>query len=255
MYHFSKLRHTNPRSPHVRFQKLSLNTSRGILAKKTLLDFKGLFMGNLTQNLFFHAILLLIVGCVLWFFYKDQPKKTKLSILNHFTDLLFYFVAAVFGTNLVLNFREILAVPYRALIFSSNVVAIATFLITVYAGITYGERFWTQGNQAKSTTQLFLFIGLVNHVYLYFIYSSRQSVLFIAFFIVLLVLTSSPNLWYKIDPLLLLLGAGLTHYIFMGEGAMLYLNFAVYRFQFLIHVLTLALILYLQRRKQPSKQT
>lgn len=90
-------------------------------------------MRNVTQNLFFHAILILFVGSIVWFFYTDQSNKIKFSILNHFTDLVIYVGLALFGTNVVLNFREILAVPYRALFFSSNVVAIATFIIAIYA--------------------------------------------------------------------------------------------------------------------------
>lgn len=212
-------------------------------------------MGNITQNLFFHSILILLVGSVAWFFYTDQPKKIKYSILNHFTDLLFYFLLALFGTNFVFNFREIMVVPYQALVFSSNVLAVATIIITVYIGVTYGERFWTQADKMKSAIQLFLFVGLVNHIYLYFIYSRLQSILFIGFYILLLGLTSSLNFMIKIDPLLLLLGAGITHFFLMGDRAVLYFNFAFYRGPFLLILVTLISILYLQRRKLQSKQT
>lgn len=212
-------------------------------------------MQNITQNLFFHAILILFSGSTLWFFYTDPSKKAKFSILNHFTDLIFYFALAVFGINVVFHFREILAVPYRALIFSADVVALATFILTIYAGIKYGERLWSQADKAKSVVQLFLFLGLVNHSYLYFIYTSMRSILFIGFFILILGLTSNTKLMSKIDPLVLLLGAGLTHALLMGDRAVLYFNFVFYRMPFLIILSSLTLILFLQRRKLQSNQT
>lgn len=212
-------------------------------------------MRNITQNLFFHAILILLVGSIAWYFYTDQSKKTKLSILNHFTDLIYYFVWALFGINVIFNLREIIAVPYRAIIFSSDAVAIATFIVTVYAGITYGDRFWARPTQAKSAVQLFLFIGLVNHIYLYFIYSNVRSIFFIGYFILLLGLTSSTRFMRTIDPSFVLLGAGFTHFLLMGAGVVLYLNFAFYPLPFLIIFMTSIVILFLQRRKRLSKRT
>lgn len=211
-------------------------------------------MRNINQNLFFNAIMILVLGSAIWYFYSEQSKKNKFSILSHFTDLIFYFVVSALTINIVIHFEEIVLMPYRAIIFSSNVIANATFIIIAYAGITFGERLLEKPDKARSTIQLFLFISIVNHIYLYFIYSNIRSILFIGFFTLLLAITSTNYFTSKIDPLIIFLGAGIVHYFLMGDQAVLYFNFAYYKLPFIIYILTLTLILYLKRRKLKSNQ-
>lgn len=210
-------------------------------------------MQNITQNLFFNTIALLSLGSGIWYLFTDQAKKVKLDILNIFTDLLLYFIFTALGVNILLNFSRILETPYQILILSSKIISISTFLIMIYAGYVYGKKLWNYPDIGRSTTQLFLFLFLTNHLYVYFIYSSLQSILFIGFFIILLAITSSTYLLNKIDSIVLFLVASFIHHLLMGNRAILYFNYAFYPIQLTIIIITLIVILYIQRRQLQSK--
>ena len=211
-------------------------------------------MRYLTSNLFFSSFLIVGMGALIWYFLNESSKKERQSILSVFTDFIFNFVLTLFALNVVLHFKAIIEFPYRALMFSSSVVFIAALLLTIYSTLKYGEKMWVKPTKSKNVAQLFLFIGLTNHLYLYVLYGNLQTILFIAYFILLLFLISFTPVFKRVDPLLFILCSMGIHLLLMKNQPIVYLNFTFYTIPLLILTLTLVLILYYQRRKLQSKQ-
>lgn len=211
-------------------------------------------MRYLTSNLFFSSFLIVSVGALIWYLLNESSKKERQSILSVFTDFIFNFVLTLFALNVVLHFKAIIEFPYRVLMFSSSVVFIASLLLTIYSTLKYGEKMWMKPTKSKSIAQLFLFIGLTNHLYLYVLYGNLQTILFIAYFILLLFLISFTPVFKRVDPLLFILFSMGIHLLLMKNQPIVYLNFTFYTIPLLILTLTLVLILYYQRRKLQSKQ-
>lgn len=211
-------------------------------------------MRYLTSNLFFSSFLIVGVGALVWYLLNESSKKERQSILSVFTDFVFNFVLTLFALNVVLHFKAIIEFPYRVLMFSSSVVFIASLLLTIYSTLKYGEKMWMKPTKSKSIAQLFLFIGLTNHLYLYVLYGNLQTILFIAYFILLLFLISFTPVFKRVDPLLFILFSMGIHLLLMKNQPIVYLNFTFYTIPLLILTLTLVLILYYQRRKLQSKQ-
>lgn len=211
-------------------------------------------MRYLTSNLFFSSFLIVGVGALIWYLLNESSKKERQSILSVFTDFIFNFVLTLFALNVVLHFKAIIEFPYRVLMFSSSVVFIASLLLTIYSTLKYGEKMWMKPTKSKSIAQLFLFIGLTNHLYLYVLYGNLQTIFFIAYFILLLFLISFTPVFKRVDPLLFILFSMGIHLLLMKNQPIVYLNFTFYTIPLLILTLTLVLILYYQRRKLQSKQ-
>lgn len=211
-------------------------------------------MRYLTSNLFFSSFLIVGVGALVWYLLNESSKKERQSILSVFTDFVFNFVLTLFALNVVLHFKAIIEFPYRVLMFSSSVVFIAALLLTIYSTLKYGKKMLMKPTKSKSIAQLFLFIGLTNHLYLYVLYGNLQTILFIAYFILLLFLISFTPVFKRVDPLLFILFSMGIHLLLMKNQLIVYLNFTFYTIPLLILTLTLVLILYYQRRKLQSKQ-
>lgn len=211
-------------------------------------------MRYLTSNLFFSSFLIVGMGALIWYFLNESSKKERQSILSVFTDFIFNFVLTLFALNVVLHFKAIIEFPYRVLMFSSSVVFIASLLLTIYSTLKYGKKMLMKPTKSKSIAQLFLFIGLTNHLYLYVLYGNLQTILFIAYFILLLFLISFTPVFKRVDPLLFILFSMGIHLLLMKNQPIVYLNFTFYTIPLLILTLTLVLILYYQRRKLQSKQ-
>ena len=211
-------------------------------------------MRYLTSNLFFSSYLIVGVGALVWYLLNESSKKERQSILSVFTDFVFNFVLTLFALNVVLHFKAIIEFPYRVLMFSSSVVFIAALLLTIYSTLKYGKKMLMKPTKSKSIAQLFLFIGLTNHLYLYVLYGNLQTILFIAYFILLLFLISFTPVFKRVDPLLFILFSMGIHLLLMKNQLIVYLNFTFYTIPLLILTLTLVLILYYQRRKLQSKQ-
>ena len=207
-----------------------------------------------TSNLIFSSFIILGVAILTWYGLTEISKEEKRVILSIFTDFIFNFILTLFGLNLIIHFKEVIHFPYRILIFSSNVIFLATFLLVIYEAFKYGKRMWEKPAKTKSTIELFLFIGLMNHIYLYFLYGKLQTILFILYFLLQLFLISFTPIFKKVDPLLFgLLSMGV-HLLLMRNRPVIYLNFTFYTLPLFILTLTLVLILYFQRRKLQSKQ-
>lgn len=211
-------------------------------------------MRYLTSNMFFNAFVIVGLGTLIWYGFSENSKEEKQSILSVFTDVIFNFVLTLFGANAIFNLNAIMETPYQILIFSSTVVSIATLGITAYNALKYGEKLWRKPPKAISVAQLFLLLGLINHVYFYLLYRNFQTILFIGFFIVLLFLVSFTSLSKKIDPLLFILLSTIIHLVLMRNQPIIYFNFTFYTIPLFIIVLVLVAILYVQRRKLQSIQ-
>ncbi|MCC5889692.1 MAG: hypothetical protein JJU01_03915 [Alkalibacterium sp.] len=210
-------------------------------------------MNTIIANPMFSSIVVLIVGSVIWLGLADGDLKEKKALLSIFMDIVFYFVILLFGFNAVLNLGEIIDVPYRVLLFSSNIVWLATLAVGIYGGIKYGRQLWEQPNRTKSVSILLLVIGLVNHLQVYFLYSSPYSLRFIGLFAVTLLLISFTRIFSKINPLLVFLAFGLLHALLMGSRAIIYFNFTFSALPLAALFVALTGLLYYQRRTSLSE--
>lgn len=211
-------------------------------------------MRYITSNLYFAAFMILAVGRLLWFVFNDQPKKEKNAILSRFTDLILLFVGLLFGVNMLFHFQEIINFPYRVLLFSSRVIGIATFALTIYSTMKFGRKLLNNPMKALAVSQLLILLGLVNHLYLYVLYRNLRPLLFIAFFIGLLLFTTDQHKSPKVDGLLSIGIVAISHFMLMGNKPIVYFNFTFYPLPLLIISLTLIGILFTQRRNHPSKR-
>ena len=212
-------------------------------------------MENILSNPMFSAIVTLMMGVGIWFGLTDEPNAVKKKVVSVFMDTVFYFVAALFGINLLLNFNEIIQVPYRILLFSSNVVWLATLGVLVYASYLYGEKLWKQKTEALSLGKLAVTIGLVNHAYTYYRYGSARTLLFLLLFAGMLALLTFTPLTRRVSPLLILPAFGALHLLVMGTRSAIYFNFAFSPAAVLSLFLVFSGLLWgYKRRKLPSKQ-
>ncbi|MCC5894362.1 MAG: hypothetical protein JJU16_02790 [Alkalibacterium sp.] len=211
-------------------------------------------MNTITANPMFSSIVVLIVGVIVWFGLSDGEMREKKAILSIFMDVVFYFVLFLFGFNAILNLSEIIEVPYRVLLFSSPIVWLATLSIVVYGGIKYGRPLWENPSKAKSVSVLLTLIGLSNHLYLYFLYSSTYALRFIGLYLILLLLLSFTSIVEKVNPVFVLLGTGIVHALLMGGHSTIYFNFAFNAIPLLTLFLVLSAVLMFQRRKSLSQQ-
>lgn len=210
-------------------------------------------MRFLTSNLFFAAFVILGVGMLLWLVFNDSSKQTKNTILSRFMDLVLIFVGLLFAMNILFHFLEIINDPYRILLFSSDVVALSTLVITIYSTLKYGKKLLKNQEKALGVGQLLILLGLVNHLYLYIIYRDLRSLLFIVFFIGLLGLTTVKHKLPKMDGLVFIALIAMSHLLLMGQQSIVYFNFTFYRMPLLIISITLIGILFVQRRSSLSK--
>ena len=209
-------------------------------------------MRYLTSNLYFAAFAILGISMLLWYVLNDSPKTDKKAILSTFTDVTINFVGTVFAINLILNIREVINFPYRILLFSSNVIAMATFAITIYSTIKYGQKLFANPQRAWGVGQLVVLLGFVNHVYLYIRYRNLQSIIFITFFIALLMITTNKPLRTKMDGLLTFFISAVVHLILMGQQPIVYVNFTFYRLPLALIAVTFITLLIHQRRRHQS---
>ena len=211
-------------------------------------------MSTLTANPMFSPLVTLILGIGLWFGLTDSSLDEKKKILSVFIDSILYFVILLFGINILIHFSEIMEVPYRVLLFSSSVVWLATIGLGVYEGVKYGTSLWNQPEKTKSAALLLSSIGLVNHLYVYFLYSSTYTLRFVGLFALTLLLLSFKPIRHEKRALVCLLLFGLMHVILMGDRTIIYFNFAFSPVQLLtVFLVTTGLIMY-QRRKRLSQQ-
>lgn len=200
----------------------------------------------------FSSIITLIIGSVIWLGLADGEIKEKKAILSIFMDIVFYFAILLFGFNAVLNISEIIELPYRVLLFSPNIVWLATLAVGIYGAVKYGSQLWKKTDRTKSASVLFLVTGLVNHLYIYFLYSAPYSLRFVGLFAVTLFLISFTRLLSKVNPLLIFLAFGFVHALLMGSRAIIYFNFTFSALPLAALFILLTSVLFYQRRASSS---
>ncbi|SFC65643.1 hypothetical protein SAMN04488102_1169 [Alkalibacterium subtropicum] len=212
-------------------------------------------MENIVSNPMFSAIVSLFVGIVIWYGLTDEPACVKKSVVSVFMDTVFYFVAALFGINAVLNISEVIQVPYRILLFSSNVVWIASLGVLIYGSYLYGSKLWKAKEKSKSAAKLLTAVGLANHSYMYYRYASVTTLLLIVLFVSLLALLTFTNLTQKVSPIAIASGFGALHLLIMGTRSVIYFNFVFTPLAILSLFLVFSgLLLGYKRGILPSKQ-
>lgn len=212
-------------------------------------------MENIISNPMFSAIVSLFVGILIWYGLTDEPAGVKKSVVSVFMDAVFYFTVALFGINAVFNISEIIQVPYRILLFSSNVVWIASLGLLLYGGYLYGEKLWKNKEKAKSAAKLVTTVGLANHAYMYYRYASMNALLLIVLFVSLLALLTFTKLTQNVSPILITLGFGALHLLIMGTRSVIYFNFVFTPIAILSLFLVFSgLLLGYKRGVLPSKQ-
>lgn len=209
-------------------------------------------MRYLTSNLYFAGLMILGISMLFWYVLNDTPKSNKKSILSTFMDVAINFIGIAFVINLTLHVQEVINFPYRILIFSSNEIALATFAITIYSTIKYGKKLLNNPQKSWSVGQLFILLGFVNHVYLYIQYRNLRPLIFIAFFMALLVMSTVKSLRNRINGLLMIVISGVVHFILMGKQPIVYFNFTFYRLPLALIVATFVTMLFIQRRNNQS---
>ena len=167
-------------------------------------------------------------------------------------DVAINFIGIAFVINLTLHVQEVINFPYRILIFSSIEIALATFTITIYSTIKYGKKLLKNPQKSWSVGQLFILLGFVNHVYLYIQYRNLRPLIFIAFFMALLVMSTVKSLRNRINGLLMIVISAVVHFILMGKQPIVYFNFTFYRLPLALIVATFVTMLFIQRRNNQS---
>jgi hypothetical protein len=214
-----------------------------------------MYVENIISNPMFSAVVSLLVGILLWYGLTDESASVKKSVVSVFMDSVFYFVVALFGINAVLNISEIIQVPYRILLFSSNVVWIASLGVLIYGSYLYGDRLWENKEKAKSAAKLLTTIGLANHAYMYYRYASVTTLLLIVLFVSLLALLTFTNLTQKVPPVWIVLGFGALHLLIMGTRSVIYFNFVFTPLAILsLFIVFSGLLLGYKRGILPSRQ-
>lgn len=212
-------------------------------------------MENIISNPMFSAMVTLFLGIGIWFGLSDESSIVKKSVLSVFMDIVFYFVMILFGLNALFNINEIISVPYRILLFSSPIVWLTALIVLIYGSYLYGEKLWKNKEKAKSTAKLVTTIGLVNHAYMYYRYTSIQSLLLIILFVSMLALLTFTSLTQKVSALIILFSFGALHGLIMSTQAVIYLNFAFSPLAVLsLFIVCGGLLWGYKRRMLPSKQ-
>lgn len=97
-------------------------------------------MPNIVSNPLFQVIILFIVTTGIWFIATDETYEIKKKILSFLSDILYYFILASFGLNLLFNFREIIREPYRILLISSESYWMALVAVMFYLTIQASQQ-------------------------------------------------------------------------------------------------------------------
>lgn len=210
---------------------------------------------NIVSNPMFSAIVTVFAGIALWFGLSDEAVKVKKSVASVFMDVVFYFVMTLFGINALLNISEIIEVPYRILLFSSNVVWITSLLVLVYGSYLYGRKLWSCKTKALSAAKLVTTIGLVNHAYTYYRYSSANALMLVILFVSVLAMMTFTSFTKKVSPVLIVSAVGLIHLLIMWTRPVIYFNFALSPAAVLsLFTVFSILLLGYERGRLPSKQ-
>lgn len=215
-------------------------------------------MSKLLNIPLFQIGLLFIVTSAVWYLITDQERDFKKRIFEFISDGLYYFLIASFLFNLFFNFREIRNELYRAILISTDSFWLGLLSVSFYLAYLENKKelSFTKERQVylDQIINYFLLLGLANHLFYYFKYSSFKSILFIFIYFILYLFKDKIKNSYRNEASLLLLA--LSHYIisfFFGK-AVIYYHIVLYPYQIVSLLVILAAIIYYFRRGLPSKQ-
>lgn len=215
-------------------------------------------MPNIVYNPLFQVIILFIVTTGIWFIATDETYEIKKKILSFLSDILYYFILASFGLNLLFNFREIIREPYRILLISSESYWMALVAVMFYLTIQASKKRY---HVNKMLDQLldqifnyFFLLGLFNHLFYYYKYGSISSVIFILFYFLFYLFNNRMKHPLKNELILLFLAVlhGIVMYSF--SRIIIYYQIVFYPYQIISLLMIASGLLYYIRRDFPSKQ-
>jgi hypothetical protein len=211
---------------------------------------------NLFSNPVFIPLLLVSIGIGLWWLLTSLTVSEKKETLNRFVDKVVYFLVIAFVGNGFVHFFEIIALPYRALIVSTTALSISFLLVLAYSSYRYLRNDGIKQKILVAIFQLISLLGIINHIYYYFLYKSPLMVGLIILFSGLLLLSSTITLrgdsWIIASGLL---GTAF-HLLITRSQSVLYFGFVVTPelLGFIAFEWIIVLVLLLRRQKQ-SKRT
>lgn len=215
-------------------------------------------MPNVVSNPLFQVIILFLVTTGIWFLATDETTEIKKKVLSFASDVLYYFILTSFGLNLILNFREIISEPYRALLLSSEIYWMALLAVMAYLTIQTSKKKSLRVNEQMTLVDLsinyFLLLGLFNHLFYYYKYRSINSVLFILIYFLFYLFKDRIKHPSKNELALLILA--LLHAIIMYSFSkiIIYYQIVFYPYQITSLLIIASALLYYIRRDFSSKQ-
>ncbi|EXJ24361.1 hypothetical protein ADIAL_0100 [Alkalibacterium sp. AK22] len=204
-------------------------------------------MSSIISNPMFSSIVSLLAGSALWYGLSEEEKEGKKQTFSLFLDSVFYFVLVLFGINGLVNVRDIIEVPYGLLLFSSEVVFLATLLTAGFLAFKYGRFLFEKPEKTLSIALLYTAVGLVNHLYIYYLFGSAYSLRFVLLFALTLGLLSVSGLRKKLNGLLLFSGFGVSHVLLMGGRSVIYFNFVFHPLPLLLIFAVTSGIIFVRR--------
>ncbi|MCA9765202.1 MAG: hypothetical protein KC455_02165 [Carnobacterium sp.] len=213
-------------------------------------------MLNLFSNPVFVPLLLVSTGIGLWWLLTSLAVNEKKETLNRFVDKVVYFLVIAFVGNGFVHFFEIIALPYRALILSTTAISASFLLVLAYSSYRFLKKEKIEQKIVVAIFQLVSLLGIINHIYYYFLYKSPLMVGLILLFSGLLLLSSTIPLggdsWIIAGGLL----GTIFHLLITRSQSVLYFGFVVTPelLGFIAIEWIVVLVLLLRRQKQ-SKRT
>ncbi|MGB3160750.1 MAG: hypothetical protein WBA84_05830 [Carnobacterium sp.] len=183
-------------------------------------------MLNVFSNPVFIPLFLVVLSIGFWWILSQATLSEKKEVLNVFIDKAGYVLLGAFTINGLAHLNEILELPYRALILSTEAVSLSFLGVMAYSLLRYFK------DERKDHTLLFilfqmiLFIGIINHSYYYILYNSPLMVGLLLLFVGLLLFSSivplKGNRWMYASLIGLVL-----HLMITKNQAVLYLGFVI----------------------------
>lgn len=218
----------------------------------------AIFLSKFFSIPLFQVGILFFLSIGIWFLITDERSSLKKKIFNFSTDALYYFLLTAFGLNIFFNFTDIIQEPYQAILFSNKSSWLALLLISSY--LFYRERKKRSLSNTKKqkyidhTINLFLILGLANHLFYYYKYQNLNSVIFILIYFILYLLKDqikSPkrNEWTLI--ILAILHAVMMYFF---SSTIIYYHIVFYPYQIISLLLIMSIFVLYFRRDSQSKQ-
>ncbi len=206
----------------------------------------------------FQVGILFLLTSAIWFLITDEDSDFKKKIFDFVTDGLYYFVLTTLVLNIILNLKDVLNEPYRALLFSSQTSWIALLIVGIFLSYREFKKKTLFINQKElyinHTLNFFLLLGLANHLFYYYKYRSLHSVLFIVIYFVLYLVKDRIKHSQRNEWTLTLLAVLHAIIMYSFSNIILYYQIVFYPYQIISLFLIASILVFYYRRNLPSKQ-